>query len=217
MTTARLVIGNYNYSSWSLRAWLAARHAGLAVEVTRVALDVPGFKTELYSHSPTGRVPVLIVEGQSIWDSLAIGLYLAELTPSLWPQDAVHRRHAYSLAAEIHAGFPLLRAAMPMNCRANGRKVAVDAALEAELSRVDALFASCTQSRPGWLFGDFSIADAMYAPVVSRLHTYGVALSAPSKRYVEHVLDDPHMREWYERAAAEPELIDSEEVGVAET
>lgn len=214
MTRPHLVIGNYNYSSWSLRAWLALRHAGIEFDVTRIALDVPGYREALRAHSPAGRVPVLIIDDQHVWDSMAIALIAAERQPALWPSMPGERWHAYAISAEMHSGFAALRSAMPMNCRATGRHVPVDAALGEDLARVEAIFTDCPRTAPGWLFGRFTVADAMFAPVVSRLRTYGVPLGEPAGAYVDHVLSDPIMAEWVAQASVEPEVIDGEEVGI---
>jgi glutathione S-transferase len=172
-----LVIGNKNYSSWSLRAWLLLREAGIKFEERRVALDQPGTKAALEAMSAAGRVPVLLLDRETIWDSLAIAETLAERYPEkrLWPADAAARAHARSVSAEMHSGFSALRDQMPMNCRARRRRVPRTAELTADISRVIAIWSDCGRRYGGgWLFGEFSVADVMYAPVVLRFRTYDV-------------------------------------------
>lgn len=211
-----LVIGNHNYSSWSLRAWLALRHAGIDFDVERIALDTPGANAAILAHNGAGTVPVLEIDGVTIWESLAICEYAAERAPALWPRDRAVRAVARAVASEMHAGFTALRAALPMNCRATGRRVALSAAVNDDLRRIQSLWGVC-RSRYGqqgpWLFGDFSIADAMYAPVASRLVTYGIELDATSAAWVATVLGDRHVRDWYAAAAAETEIVIADEAG----
>lgn len=216
MTGATLVIGNYNYSSWSLRAWLMATWSGLAFDVVRLPLDTPEFAAEIPQWSPTHRVPVLHSDGLVIWESLAIGEFLAERFPNsdLWPADIAARARARCLAAEMHSGFAALRSAMPMNCRARGRSVAMAPALAADIRRVkDAWDAALERSGGPCLCGSPGIVDAMYAPVAFRFATYGVQLPATLQRYVGHLQSLPALQLWLERALAEPEVIEAEEVG----
>jgi len=214
----KLVIGNRNYSSWSLRAWLVARHAGLAFEEVRVALSTPEFEARIGALSPSRRVPALHDGDRVVWESLAIAEYLAERSPEahLWSAAPDARATARAVTCEMHAGFGALRATLPMNCRARDRRVTIDPATAADLERIRALWNDCRLRFGGagsWLFGAWSIADAMYAPVASRLLTYGIELDATCTRYVETVHDDPHMQEWGAAAAREPETIADEEVG----
>jgi len=197
-----LVIGNKNYSSWSLRPWLAMKMLGLAFDEKRIALYDPGAKAEILRHSPSGKVPCLVEGSLAIWDSLAILEYLAERHPQLWPADAVERARARSIAAEMHAGFAHLRNHMGMNVRkrypGRGRTPEV---LE-EVKRIDAIW---SQAKGPFLFGAFSAADAMYAPVVLRFRTYEVRVT--NRAYAEAMLALPAMREWIEAAEREPETI----------
>lgn len=217
MTSATLIIGNYNYSSWSLRAWLTARLAEFEFKVIRLPLDTPEFARRIADYSPTGRVPVLQHGELVICDSLAIAEYLAELCPRvpLWPRDRQQRALARSVAAEMHAGFEALRAQMPMNCRAVGRRVPDTHALAKDIARVKAIWreALARSSGPA-LFGEPGIADAMYAPVIYRFRTYGVALDAACQAYADFMLDLPVMQEWLAGATTEPEQIEQEELGV---
>ena len=175
----QLVIGNKNYSSWSFRPWLAMKVARIAFEETVIPLDAPDFKSRLTALSGAGKVPVLIEGDTRVWESLAILEYLAEKFPeaSLWPRDAQARAHARAISAEMHAGFQALRRELPMNMRrpVKPHPLAVDAA--ADVARIEAIWSDCRrrfgQGGP-FLYGAFGAADAMYAPVVSRFHTYGV-------------------------------------------
>jgi len=211
----RLVMGNYNYSSWSVRGWLVMKASGVPFEVERVALFEGDFKEQILKSSPAGTVPVLIDGDIAIADSLAIAEYMAEKSPGLWPAQADARAHARAISAEMHSSFVALRSGMPMNARATERKVPVTARIQSDIDRFAAIVKSCrTQfGDPGnWLFGEYSIADMMYAPVVSRLHTYGVTPES-TQTYCEHVLQAPVVREWYDIADAESEVIEQSEFG----
>lgn len=218
MGAAVLVIGNRNYSSWSLRGWLALRKSGADFEVLRLPLDTPEFRGEIERWSPSRRVPVLHHAGQIVWDSLAIAEYANEAfaAGALWPEDAGARAHARAAGCEMHAGFAALRVQMPMNCRARGRRVAGDAALARDIARVCALWRECrTQfgAAGPWLYGRWSIADAMYAPVASRFQTYGVAPQGLEAEYLAAALADADLRAWMAEAAAESEVLPGEEAG----
>lgn len=213
-----LVIGNKNYSSWSLRAWLLLSEAGIAFDEVRIPLDVAGTAGAIGRYSPAGRVPVLLIDGNPVWDSLAIAETVAERWPDkkLWPDDAVARAHARSVCAEMHSGFAVLRESMPMNCRAMGRKVALPDALARDIDRVIEIWADC-QNRygtdSGWLFGRFSVADAMYAPVVLRFRTYGINLPESASRYPARLLESSSLQDWLVAAESETEVIEQDEVG----
>ena len=197
-----LVIGNKNYSSWSLRPWLAMKVLGLAFDEKRIPLDTPGTKQEILRYSPAGKVPCLVDGSLAIWDSLAILEYLAERHPQLWPADAAERARARSISAEMHSGFANLRNHMGLNVRrrypGRGRTPEV---LE-EIKRIDAIW---SQAKGPFLFGAFGAADAMYAPVVLRFRTYEVRVS--NREYAEAMLALPAMREWIDAAEREPETI----------
>ncbi len=218
MTTV-LVIGNKNYSSWSLRPWLVLRKSGLRFTEHRIPLDVPGFKATVAQYSPAGRVPVLHHEGLAVWDSLAISEFVAELQPAarLWPPDTHHRAHARAISAEMHSGFPALRSALPMNCRATGRVVATSPEVERDISRIQEIWRDCRSKAAAgpWLFGHFTIADAMFAPVVSRFHTYGVLSEGVVAAYCSHVLADPDVTAWYQAAREETEIVPADEAGAS--
>ncbi len=214
----RLIIGNKNYSSWSLRPWLLLREAGIDFDEHRIVLDTPDTKAEIAKHSPAGRVPVLELDDVTVWDSLAICETVAERwsDKQLWPDDPAARAHARSVSAEMHAGFSVLRDCMPMNCRAMGRKVPIPDALGNDIDRVIAIWSDCHQrygDRGGWLFGGFSVADAMYAPVVLRLRTYGINLPESAGYYPERLLQSEAMQEWLAAAECETEVIEADEKG----
>ena len=212
----RLIIGNKNYSSWSLRPWLAMTVAGIAFEEEVVPLHTPAFKPRLLSLSPAGRVPVLIDGEVHVWESLAILEYLNEAFPQagLWPQDANARAHARVVANEMHAGFLPLRRACPMNLWRPVTAPVLAADVQANVARIDAMWSDC-RARFGaagpFLFGAFSAADAMYAPVVSRLHSYGAAVGAVSRTYMDAVQGLPAWRAWREAALKEPWVLPHDE------
>ena len=217
MAQLTLVVGNKNYSSWSLRAWLALKHLGVEFGEIVVPLDLPATHDEIERYGPSGRVPVLRAGELTVWDSLAICEYAAELTGRGWPLAAEARAVARSVAAEMHAGFPSLRALWPMNARARNRRTVTTAALAADVERIDELWNDC-RHRFGaggpWLFGaEYTIADAMYAPVVLRFNTYGARVSDTARWYMAAVLEDGALQEWLRAARAEPWTIAADEVG----
>ena len=206
-----LVIGNKAYSSWSLRPWLLMKQAGIAFEELRLSLYAKDARKTLLLHSPTGRVPVLRDAGITIWDSLAISEYLAEKYPrmQLWPADVAARAHARAISAEMHSGFMTLRQQMPMNVRRKLPVRAKSAELDADIARVETIWNRCRSrySAGGpYLFGGFCIADAMYAPVASRLHTYGVPLGGAPGQYAMTIQALPAMQEWIAGARTETEV-----------
>ena len=216
MAALTLVIGNKNYSSWSLRAWLFMKHAGVEFQEILVTLDTPETREQIDHYGPSGRVPVLRHGKLCVWDSLAICEYVAELSERGWPKTREARAVARSVSAEMHSGFTTLRSLWPMNARARNRHTAVTAALEADIERIDELWNDC-RSRFGadgpWLFGDYSVADAMYAPAVLRLNTYGARISQTARWYMASVLEDPALQEWLQAAKQEPWTIAADEVG----
>jgi glutathione S-transferase len=204
--TSTLLVGSKNYSSWSLRPWLFLRKAGFEFREQIVYFDDSDYQAQIAALSPSRRVPLLIDGGVKIWDSLAICEYVAEFTGTGLPGNRVARGLARSVAAEMHSGFQALRNECPMNVRARNRRVPVTPQLEADTARVDEIWSGCRESYSaggGWLFGEFSIADAMFAPVFFRFQTYGAALSAASQTYLEHALNDPAMREWQDASMKE--------------
>ncbi len=217
MDPLTLVIGTRNYSSWSLRPWLLLRHLGLPFSEQQFHLDTPEFHAEVPKFSPTRQVPVLMHGERRIWESLAICEYVSELAGGRgWPADPALRATARSVATEIHAGFLALRNACPMNARATGRRVPMTPPLERDLRRLDAIWSGCRRDhgeRGPYLFGAFSAADAMYAPVVLRVRSYGLPLSELAARYLETMLADEHLGDWIGAASRETIVIPQEEVG----
>ncbi len=212
-----LVVGNHNYSSWSLRAFLTLKHLELPFRLERIALDEPRTAASIRRFSPAGRVPILIEGDVTVWDSLAIIEHLADRHPHLWPTAPVARGLARAVAAEMHSGFHALRNELPMNIRATGRKVVPSPAAAADIARIIAIWSEARARFGGdgpWLFGAFSAADAMYTPVASRCRTYGVGLPAPLQAYQATALGAAPMREWTAMAEAEAERIEHEEVGL---
>jgi len=212
-----LVIGTRNYSSWSLRPWLLLRQLGLPFAERQYHFDTPEFASEVPKLSPTRLVPILMDGDERIWESLAICEYASELAGGRgWPAEPAIRARARSVATEMHAGFRTLRDACPMNARATGRQVPMTPPLAQDLARVDAIWSGCRRDhgeRGPFLFGEFSVADAMYAPVVLRVRTYGLPLSELAARYRDTMLADPHLREWIAASCVETVVIPHDEVG----
>lgn len=208
MSELQLVIGNRNYSSWSLRAWLAAEQTGLPLRTEIIWFDEDTDRRRRLAHAPTGRVPVLRHGDVTVWDSLAIGEYLAELAPGagLWPAAPAARARARSLCAEMHSGFQALREQLPMNIRGRSRGHERTPALGRDIDRITGLWSDTRrefgQAGP-FLFGTRTLADAFYAPVACRFRTYGVSLTGAAAAWVATVLDLPAMRSWSADAEAE--------------
>lgn len=209
-----LVIGNKNYSSWSLRPWLAMKVAGIGFDEIRIALDRPDTKASILAHSPSGKVPCLIDGELRVWDSLAICEYVSETYAggALWPADRARRALARAAAAEMHSGFTAVRSQMPMDIRSRdperGRAAQQSAEVTAEIARIRVLWTGCLQRSGGpFLCGAFSIADAFYAPVVTRFATYGVELPPELSAWGERILALAPMQQWIDAAHAETEVI----------
>lgn len=215
----KLIIGNKNYSSWSLRAWLLLSVNEIPFDEVRISLSRENTASEISKHTDAGKVPVLHDNGLRIWDSLAICEYISEqhLGGRGWPADAKSRAEARSYCAEMHSGFFTIREQMPMNCRASNRSVEITDDLAKEIARMDGIWselrAKYAPNGP-WLFGNFSIADCMFAPVVFRFTTYNVVVSDNSRRYMRSVLEHPKIMLWLEQAKNEIETIDYAEVGL---
>lgn len=203
-----LVIGDKTYSSWSLRAALALELSGAPYSEQLIALNRPETRAQILQHSPTGKVPLLITDEAIIWDSLAIGEYLAECFPAaqLWPQERAARALARSACAEMHSGFFALRSHLPMDLKRNQALAEIPADAMADIQRVCALWAECRQrfaQAGGFLFGQPSLADAFFAPVAARLRSYQVALPAEAAAYVETIYQWPAFQRWYQAAQEE--------------
>jgi glutathione S-transferase len=222
MSKLTLVVGNKNYSSWSLRPWLALRMAGLEFGEVRVPLYGRGSHEAILRHSPAGKVPVLRDGDLTVWDSLAICEYIAELAPQagLWPDDRAARAHARSISAEMHAGFAALRSAMPMNLRIERARLAASpsAPVQADIARIIAIFEECRARHAAagdFLFGRFTVADAMFAPVATRFRSYSVTLPTRAQAYADALLALAPMREWVSAGVAESERFPDYEALVA--
>jgi len=208
-----LLIGNKNYSSWSLRPWLFMAHHGLDFEERRVSLYAPGSKEQILRHSPAGKVPVLLADGTVVWDSLAILECLAERHPETqgWPAEPALRAHARSISAEMHAGFAAMREALSMNCRKVYPPRQWPEAVQRDIDRVLQIWTDCRArygARGDFLFGRFTIADAMYAPVVWRMTGYSVPMPEAAQRYCETMLALPAMQAWRRDAELEAEVLE---------
>jgi glutathione S-transferase len=207
-----LIIGNKNYSSWSLRPWLVMKQTEAEFEEIRIPLDTPQTRSQILQHSPTGKVPALRHGELVLWESIAICEYLAELFPDrhLWPTDVTARAIARCVSAEMHAGFSALRQKLSMDCRSRFTWKGTTPDVQTDIDRILALWFTCRQQFGGggdFLFGNFTIADAMFAPVVTRFVTYGVPLNAIAQTYAEAVLGLPAMQEWLAAATAETEVL----------
>ncbi|MBD2292937.1 glutathione S-transferase family protein [Anabaena sphaerica FACHB-251] len=212
MTQLTLVIGNKNYSSWSLRPWLVMKQFGLEFEEIRIPLYTPESTSQLQLYSASGKVPVLLHDQVTVWDSLAICEYLAETFSHLpcWPENKLARALARSISAEMHSGFQNLRQNMPMNCRNKYPGKGLALGVQKDINRITDIWEECQQSfgvNGQFLFGDFTIADAMFAPVVMRFIAYDVALDAISRNYVKAIYELPAMQEWITSAKREMEVI----------
>jgi glutathione S-transferase len=219
----QLVIGNKNYSSWSMRPWVLMRQVGIAFDEVKLRFDGfdPGsaFQRELARWTPAARVPVLLIDGFPVWDTLAIAEALADRHPDLglWPREPLQRARARSLCAEMHAGFGALRSAFPMNIEASlpevgARVIAEQEAVRRDLARIESMWTGQLVASGGpFLFGRFSIADAYYAPVVARLRTYAPPQSDVVRAYMDRVWASPGVSAWVADALAEKDFLDFEE------
>ncbi len=211
----KLYIGNQNYSSWSLRAWLIFAQYDLPVEIEKLKLFSAGFYQALAKQTPTAKVPVLIDGDTHVWDSLAILEYVNEvaLGGKAWPAALAERAKARSLACEMHSGFVALRSEMPMNCRAQ-RRVELSEKAREDVARIDAMWSEQMGLYPDqYLFGEWSIADAMYAPVALRLQTYQIPLSAQAARYQHKLLSSAALKRWLAQASLERDVVGEDEAG----
>jgi glutathione S-transferase len=220
MNDFTLVSGSKNYSSWSMRAGLMLAWTGVPFEEIVIHLDQPDTRQRILEHSPAGKVPILKTGDVTVWDSLAISETLAEWFPDmgLWPVDAAARAHARAVSSEVHAGFAALRQEMPLNVRAEGRTVPITDAVSADIGRIQDIWIDCRErfggaGDGGLLFGEFTIADAMFAPVVSRFRTYGVEVNSPARAYMDAVWNLSIVRTWHDAAMAEDYISNVYEIG----
>lgn len=217
MSNLKIIIGNKTYSSWSLRGWLAIRHTGLDFEEVKLPLDTPEFYERIKALSPTGCVPALHHGDVRVWDSLAIIDYCARLAPekNWWPKLDAPYALARSIAAEMHSGFTALRGNAPMNMRDRWTGLSLSEGVQKNVDRIDALWSDARNSfgKGGdFLFGEFGAVDMMYAPVVSRFETYGIAVSDTSRAYMDAVLNQPYMGEWMASADEETDTVKQDQV-----
>jgi glutathione S-transferase len=217
MTNLSLIIGNKNYSSWSLRAWVFMKHYNISFEEKRVALFTETTNDELAQYYSDFKVPVLKDEDLIIWDTLSILEYVSEkyLSSKGWPENVKARATARSVSAEMHSSFMNLRNELPMNCRKQFKNIKLSTEAEQEVERIKTLWRYCRRnygSTGEWLFGQYSIADAMYAPIALRLHGYNIPLEGIEKDYVQSVLNQPCIIEWIESGKAEIEIIEQDEI-----
>lgn len=213
----KLICGNRNYSSWSLRAWLTLRKARIDPQLVVLPMDTPEFEERIAEYSPTRRVPVLWMGREYVWDSLAIAETVNEryADSALWPADPKLRALGRAMASEMHSGFAALRHALPMNCRATARPVVIEDEVQVDIQRISELWSAAMEhsGSDAWLLGDFSIADAMFAPVAVRFKAYALDLSEHTQAYVDHWLADADLQAWMSLAEQESWIIEHEEVG----
>jgi len=215
MTKAVLTISSKNYSSWSLRGWLLCRMAGLEFDEEVLSSDDPSTRAELLLLSPSFLVPCLWHEGVKVWDTLAIAEYLAEMAPKalLLPEDRAARAHCRAVSGEMHSGFHNLRSALPMNLKARFPGFSVWSGAQGDVDRVTAIWRECLEAYGGpYLFGGLSLADAMYAPVCTRFHTYDVKLDEACSDYRDTILDWAPLQEWTAAAKLEPDELEELDV-----
>lgn len=217
MADFTIYLGNKNYASWSLRAWLVLKRTTVDFDEVVIPLYQPGSRETILKYSPSGRVPALRHGAVTVWESLAICEYLAESFPSfeLWPKDPAARALARAVSAEMHAGFAALRQHLPMNVRSSfpGREVTLE--VQADINRIMAIWRECRtrygESNGEFLFGPFTIADAMYAPVVTRFRTYKIDVEREAEAYCEAIMALPAMQEWLAAAKNEPMIVEQYE------
>ncbi|MET0336872.1 MAG: glutathione S-transferase [Caulobacter sp.] len=209
------VLGNKNYSSWSMRVWLLLKSVGATFDEVMIPIYSPGARDAVRAlGGETGMVPMLKDGDLAVWDTLAIFEYVAERFDGVWPTDAADRARARSYAAEVHAGFNDLRTAMPCNTRARDRQAVITPAVEADIRRVLEIWETAGRHGAPWLFGAFSAADMMFAPIATRFQTFGYALTGRPLAYQQALLNHPLMVEWLAAGVAEPQVIEASEIGL---
>ena len=219
MASLTLVVGNKNYSSWSLRPWFLLRHFNVPFTERRIALFTQSTDEQLAPLFSNFKVPVLVDNGLTVWDSLAIMEYASEkyLGGRGWPREERARAVARAVSAEMHSSFTSLRGELPMNCRKKFPRFKLSDAVQQDVQRIKSIWRKCRSEYGAggdWLFGEFSIADAMFAPVVMRFVSYAVALDEAENKYVQTVVNEPNLLEWLAAAEREKEVIESEEISV---
>lgn len=215
MTSATLTLSSKNYSSWSFRAWLMAKMSGIEFEELILPPDDTAARAEILLLSPSILVSCLTYEGMKVWDTLAIGEFLNEVAPNagLLPKGQAERAHCRSICGEMHSGFVSLRSALPMNIKGHYPGFKIWSKAASDIERITSIWRECLGAYGGpWLFGNFSIADAMYAPVATRFATYDVKLDSVSAAYAERILAHPFVIEWSEAAKLEKEEIEELDV-----
>jgi len=213
MSGLKLYIANKNYSSWSLRPWLHLRQSGIPFEEHRIPLNTAEWDEKIVKVSPSGRLPALVDGGAVVWDSLAIILYVIQKFPTAvgWPADEKARAEAISVSAEMHSGFAALRQEMPLNCRARITGLRFSEEAMEDAARIQEIWRTCREghgSSGPWLFGPFTAADAMFAPIAVRFLTYGIPLEGPADAYARAMVELPAVREWVEGASREKEVLE---------
>ena len=215
MAQASLTISSRNYSSWSLRGWLLCQFAGLKFDTVMLPVDDASARAELLLLSPSFLTPCLTYDGIKVWDTLAIGEFLHEIAPEagLLPADRAERAHCRAICGEMHSGFANLRAALPMNLKAHHPGFKVWAGAQSDIERICAIWREQLAASAGpFLFGELTMADAMYAPVCTRLATYDVKLDGACAAYRDHILALPFMRDWTAQALQEPDEVEELDV-----
>lgn len=214
MSQTKLIIGNKKYSSWSMRPWLGMKVAGIDFEEVLSTFDHSTNHEHFWEFSPTKKVPVLVHDGQTIWDSLAILEFIAELYPdkNLWPKDQKQRAHARAVSHEMHSGFAAMRSECPMNMKRTPGAIELSDEVKADIKRIETIWADCLDQYAGpFLFGQFSIADAMYAPVVNRIHIYQLSSTEAVQRYSQAISSLPAWQQWEKEGKEEPWVCDAVE------
>lgn len=216
MTKSRLIIGNKNYSSWSLRPWLLMRVKGIVFDEQRITLHTDAGNQAIREFSPSGKVPVYLHGDMTLWDSLAICEYINDLYPEkqCWPEEIQQRAVARSISSEMHSSFQTIRNTLYMNCRKKMVYRDISPKLQTELDRVRQIWRQCREKKPAgpFLFGEFSIADAMYAPMVLRFNSYGIEVDNPEHEYIQNMLSLEVLQEWIQAGVAETEILPGHEV-----
>ena len=212
-----LIIGNKNYSSWSLRPWLLLKEKNITFSETKISLYEEKSKERLLKLSPSGKVPAFKHDENLVWDSLSICEYISELYPeaNCWPTDSIQRSLARSISNEMHSGFFSIRNSLPMNCRAKTKFNNITKELQSDINRVCEVWRLCRDkhSTSGeYLFGGFTIADAMYAPIVLRFSSYEIEVGETEREYMNHVLTNSNLKEWIAEGVVEKEIIEESEL-----